>query len=159
MYTCLYLPHTLTTLLPTTLSPCFFCSKEPAPTYIYTLSLHDALPILDVPRPARHRLSILRLARSLKFGAGLFAARIQAADSLSPMAGRPKPRAGKSPPGASKTYARDKNAFLSCAKRSSRSSPASARHSCRLPAISENPARESTRLNSSHVAISYAVCC
>src|SRR5690606_40233437 len=55
------------------ISPSFFPSfffHDTAPTQIYTLSLHDALPISSVPLPARRVLAV-RLRRS---GTGLAAA-------------------------------------------------------------------------------------
>src|SRR5207249_10741922 len=85
----------------------FFFFKHPAPPAIYTLSLHDALPIYRVARDGR-------------------------------TSGAP---AG-APPGAFGGVAR--------AARAARAAPA------RAPADRD---RKSTRLNSSHVSISYAVFC
>src|SRR5690554_7600414 len=83
----------------------FFFFNDTATTEIYTLSLHDALPIL----PARHPLP----GKHHRFGIGLAA---------------PSGHADARPPGT-----------------------AGGRHPRRD--------RKSTRLNSSHVRISYAVFC
>src|SRR5205807_8244301 len=90
---CLFL-HSPTTLL-------FFFFNDPATTEIYTLSLHDALPIC--------------------------------ASSCSP-------RCRKAPP----------------SRASSRTSPTTARSSTSAASTAD---RKSTRLNSSHLVISYAVFC
>src|SRR5204863_9448878 len=104
--------------------PLFFFCNAPAPTDIYTLSLHDALPIS--PRPVRPQpspsrkvqrysrtvLLLLRLLRRL----------------------------------------RQKSRSTNCGDLCPRSS--------RLAGHSfQTPDRKSTRLNSSHVEISYAVFC
>src|SRR5439155_24623111 len=83
----------------------FFFFNDPAPTEIYTLSLHDALPICIGSSPTASRLS----------------ERYRAAWSACPS---PKPHP-----------------------------------TCSGALRSVNPDRKSTRLNSSHVAISYAVFC
>src|SRR5438067_9941199 len=78
----------------------FFFFNDPSTTYIYTLSLHDALPILEPPLRGR-------TPRDHREGAG-------------------RPRRGRDrPPGG----------------------------------IARLGDRKSTRLNSSHVSISYAVFC
>src|SRR5947208_9810488 len=95
---CLYFIYVL--FLPSLL---FFCCNCPAPTHIYTLSLHDALPILSRPRGTRRRRR-----EGLPRPAG--------------GASRPEDRVG----GVLRAAAQD---------------------------------RKSTRLNSSHQIISYAVFC
>src|SRR5439155_22807746 len=92
----------------------FFFFNDPATTEIYTLSLHDALPISPPPRRGggkrhTHGLSWRRLPL--------------AADTFPPRTGARAP--GDRP----------------------------------VPAMSRRADRKSTRLNSSHVAISYAVFC
>src|SRR5690349_22396887 len=89
----------------------FFFFNDPATTEIYTLSLHDALPISTIPRRRRRA----RARRSLRSG------RI------------PASRAAASPGAA----------------------PSAA--SAARPSVLRD--RKSTRLNSSHVEISYAVFC
>src|SRR3712207_8576214 len=91
----------------------FFFFNDTATTEIYTLSLHDALPISEAPVPgaARHGH---RQARQLRRGQ-------EGADAL----GRAPPAQGPEQPGGELA-------------------PAD---------------RKSTRLNSSHVNISYAVFC
>src|SRR5437773_8938145 len=83
-------------MVPLVFSPYFFCFTTPAPSDIYTLSLHDALPICH---PAKRR--------------------------------QPKPQVG-----ANNAVQRSRGLRLD-----------------------EQPDRKSTRLNSSHITISYAVFC
>src|SRR5436190_24259043 len=83
-------------------TPAFFSFNDPAPTEIYTLSLHDALPISALPEEGRFTPGRAAVAESRVAGADL----------------EPSPRAGLSPSD-----------------------------------------RKSTRLNSSHTVISYAVFC
>src|SRR5690242_21060162 len=96
-------PHTLHSL-------CFFFFNDPAPTEIYTLSLHDALPISSTIISgswSRTRISAATFTRDR----------------------RPAPRATGAP-----------------------ARPATGRRSLEKD-------RKSTRLNSSHMSISYAVFC
>src|SRR3712207_7798060 len=92
----------------------FFFFNDTATTEIYTLSLHDALPICSARLSARSRRTLWRAARSLS--AGLAS---RAAPCLSVGPGEDGSLAG--------------------------------------PARDED--RKSTRLNSSHANISYAVFC
>src|SRR5438445_2873045 len=48
----------------------FFLFDSTAPTEIYTLSLHDALPICPDPRPSARRCSTARCASSRRWTAG-----------------------------------------------------------------------------------------
>src|SRR5690606_42052158 len=97
-------------------------SHVPAPTQIYTLSLHDALPISGIT------------------SVGVSAS--SAPPSFDACASSPS--AGSSP--ASPEAAREP-------------SPRPRRRSRRLRRRLRSPDRKSTRLNSSHVKISYAVFC
>src|SRR5204862_6742234 len=91
----------------------FFFFNDPAPTEIYTLSLHDALPIYR-SGSARRRVGLL-------------------------------------PPGAVERR--------SLEPRARRGGPRRAVHGRRVGARHGPQDRKSTRLNSSHVEISYAVFC
>src|SRR5690606_41165832 len=91
-----------------------FCVNHPAPTDIYTLSLHDALPIYDRPRP------------------------------------RSAPRARRRPGAARGGLRDDESAAVGHTGRPRGAADGRA-------AVEQD--RKSTRLNSSHVKISYAVFC
>src|SRR5690606_40249595 len=101
-------------------SPC--CSHDPAPTALYTLSLHDALPIyLD------HQATWLENNQLSDFmSAPVQASQAAFDDSFN-------------------AWQQDINQFVQRAGESSR--------------MSYHIDRKSTRLNSSHVKISYAVFC
>src|SRR5439155_25266630 len=100
---------------PATRITILFFSTQPPPTEIYTLSLHDALPISTGPGDLQRR-------------------------EQSTTYGRRSPRSPALP------YRHGTTARLPC-------EPAD-EDRCR-----RRPDRKSTRLNSSHVAISYAVFC
>src|SRR3712207_7718524 len=91
----------------------FFFFNDTATTEIYTLSLHDALPILQEVEPARHGEALWRRRRAVL---GVAAASDERADLVAHLPGRRR---------------------LDDAPRD----------------------RKSTRLNSSHANISYAVFC
>src|SRR5437868_11172045 len=93
----------------------FYCFKPPTPLAIYTLSLHDALPISD----------LTHVAARATLGAGSLA---NVREHL-------------------EGWIADAQAFK----------PGSEMPPTPLPAASRD--RKSTRLNSSHVSISYAVFC
>src|SRR5205814_8279579 len=95
--------------------PSFFFFNAPAPTEIYTLSLHDALPI----------------------------------------SGRVTHRQGRRPDlHAERRAVRRRKIWYGCRPRGG--SPG---NSCFRERIQSGPDRKSTRLNSSHLGISYAVFC
>src|SRR5690606_41390857 len=101
-------PLSLAPLLHSLLCLFLFSFSDPPPTAIYTLSLHDALPISQRRRP--RRVQRRRLGLDLRLG-------LRRLDHA---------RAGLHPEGRLRPHALD---------------------------------RKSTRLNSSHVKISYAVFC
>src|SRR5207302_5183999 len=103
----------------------FFSYTSPPPTALYTLSLHDALPILDPPRHSRDA-DLLQAAQRAKSGKAAHLGGDQAqSQGDHPLRLRAARRAG---------------AVLHL-------------HHLRVRD------RKSTRLNSSHVKISYAVFC
>src|SRR5690606_41493519 len=95
-----------------------FVSTHPAPTAIYTLSLHDALPIFLVA--TSYRALVV------------------------PIIGRPRSDDGAAAP--------SRRSILRCFAAAARRAPR-----CLRPYVEAD--RKSTRLNSSHVKISYAVFC
>src|SRR5256885_8367347 len=98
--------------------PCFFFFNDTATTEIYTLSLHDALPISGRKRGPRTRGRPWRVPRSRRRTRG---------------------------PGGDGCFPARR--IRGCAARASRVPPPDRRD------------RKSTRLNSSHLVISYAVFC
>src|SRR5207253_10650387 len=99
---------------------CTFFFNHPATPQIYTLSLHDALPIYPAAKRRARNAHLCRDGRGQEHD--------QAAHQIS-----------STPPAGGAAAAR-------CLKRS-------------FPSCRGSRDRKSTRLNSSHVAISYAVFC
>src|SRR5207302_9683761 len=97
-----------------------FLFTAPPPTAIYTLSLHDALPIFSKPVPKNGLSTMLRTCFQM---------------SVRPVRVEFLPRVPRRPPPESENSANEETANMT------------------------NTDRKSTRLNSSHVKISYAVFC
>src|SRR2546430_8591849 len=129
----------------------FFFFNDTAPTEIYTLSLHDALPISKGSPPAergstRHRPGADHLRRVIQRaeGGGSEAAR-EGLRKAAPPLPRPFPQAARFSPSPESRFA------------SGALSPAHCQYAQRFPSQVQD--RKSTRLNSSHSQISYAVFC
>src|SRR5256885_10509758 len=90
----------------------FFFFNDTATTEIYTLSLHDALPIFFVSKPRRSRISVVAAGRD------------------------------RTPPAQCSANCVDHFRYAGL-----------------RPALRPQADRKSTRLNSSHLVISYAVFC
>src|SRR3712207_3840771 len=73
-----------------------FFFNDTATTEIYTLSLHDALPILGVAGPAARREPRLSLARSRKIEAGTSAPDLPCVGGSRPMSPRKNGKAARS---------------------------------------------------------------